>query len=106
MSQESAEALIARADWLARRKRSARIVATLLALWCLCGLCVVISRSQPWFDPFILTVAGMALAAFGVLVGTFPAANTTRWQSVAGVLFGLGAALMLCAPMLFVMQSP
>lgn len=39
---DTAQSLIARADWLARRKRSARIVAVLLALWCLCGAAVIL----------------------------------------------------------------
>jgi len=34
--------VIARADWHKRRKRSARIAAVMLALWCLCGAAVVL----------------------------------------------------------------
>jgi len=47
MNDETAEDIIARADWLARRKRSARIVATLLALWCLCGACLIVAGYRP-----------------------------------------------------------
>lgn len=47
MNDETAEDVIALADWHKRRKRSARIVAVVLALWGLCGACLIVAGYGP-----------------------------------------------------------